>query len=78
MENMTKRYLVIGTWLDKATGQPKARLAEINEGISKEGRPFAFVETEKTQTADGVYEIATELKFNMTLAQPQGLKSIKL
>ena len=62
---MQKKYLTISTWVDKVTGTPKSNLAEINEGINKNGQRYAFAKTESTQTVDEFVEIGTIRTFNM-------------
>lgn len=64
---MQKRYLVISTWSDKTTGMPKSTLAEISEGINKNGKPYAITQTDRATQADEFYEIGTILSYNMTL-----------
>ena len=44
---MQRKYLVLGTWFDKKTGNPKSSIGEISEGTNKEGKAYQITTTEK-------------------------------
>lgn len=63
---MNKRHLVIGTWIDKKTGQPKSNLAPINEGTSKEGNGYQITDTDNTTVIDAKHSVGTILQSTTT------------
>lgn len=65
MEKMEKKYLVIGSWTDRASGQPVTRLAEISCGLNKNGQPYELADTESRETIEGTYPIGTILTATM-------------
>lgn len=78
---MTKRYLAIGSWTDKATGKPVTRLAEISSGVNKSGNPYELIDTERRETVDGTYPIGTILTASLNLSvqnQPDGQRNLKI
>ncbi len=78
---MNKRYLAIGYWADKVTGQPVTRIAEITSGISKNGQPYELVDTDRRETIEGAYPAGTILAATMNLTvqkQPESKKGLKL
>lgn len=67
MDSMQKRYLVIGSWIDKTSGKPVTRLAEINSGLNKNGDPYELADTKGRDTIDGTYPVGTILTTTMNL-----------
>jgi len=68
---MKKEYLVLGTWIDKATFQPKTSIAPISQGTSKIGNKFALTNTDQKETIDGSYDIGEILTVEMELKRSQ-------
>jgi len=62
---MNKRFLVIGNWIDKATGEPKSNLAEIKEGINKAGASYQITDTDQTMTLNDCLPVGTIREFQM-------------
>lgn len=78
---MDKRFLVIGTWVDKSSGKPVTRLAEINAGLNKSNKPYELIDLERRETVEGTYPIGTILTAKMTFSVPEHQevsKSLKL
>jgi hypothetical protein len=64
-----KRFLVLGTWYDKDTGQPKSSISEISEGIGKKTeKPYQITDTKSTEIIDGKNPVGTILEATMTLS----------
>lgn len=81
MDSMQKRYLVIGSWIDKTNGKPVTRLAEINSGLNKNGDPYELADTEGRDTIDGTYPVGTILTATMNLTvqeHPEEQRGLKL
>lgn len=75
---MDKKYLVVGSWIDKANGKPVSRIAEINSGINKNGQPYEIANTESRETIEGTYPVGTILTATMNLTvqtQPENQRS---
>lgn len=68
---MDKKFLVIGSWIDKNTGQPVTRLAEISSGLNKNGQPYELADTEGRETVEGTYPVGTILTATMTFSVPE-------
>jgi len=62
---MNRRYIVTGSWTDKQTKLPKSTIAEIKEGVGKNGT-YAFVDTDSTLQLDESQPIGTIISFSMT------------
>lgn len=77
---MDKKYLVIGSWIDKTTGAPVSRIGEITGGLNKNNQPFEMVNTDTYETVEGTYPVGTVLTASFTLTvqerpeSPRGLK----
>lgn len=69
MENIDKRFISVGYWLDKSTKKPMTRLAPIQEGISKAGAPYGITDTENAEMVEGTIPLGTILAGTMTLTQ---------
>lgn len=82
MEKMKKKYLVIGSWTDKASGNPVSRLAEISSGLNKNGHRYELIDTEaRGEIIDGIYPIGTILTATMNFAvqeRPEDQRNLKL
>lgn len=81
MDSMQKRYLVIGSWIDKTSGKPVTRLAEINSGLNKNGDPYELADTKGRDTIDGTYPVGTILTTTMNLTvqeHPEDQRGLKL
>lgn len=65
--NMIKRYLVIGSWVDKTTQSPKSNLAEISEGTNKNGHKFQIADTARTMVLEEAHDVGTVLSFSMEI-----------
>jgi hypothetical protein len=63
---MTVRYLVIGTWIDKQTGEPKVKMAKISEGQNKAGAAYGFADTEKAEMSDRIAKVGDIISFELT------------
>ena len=80
MDSMQKRYLVIGSWIDKTSGKPVTRLAEINSGLNKNGDPYELADTKGRDTIDGTYPVGTILTTTMNLTvqeHPEDQRGLK-
>lgn len=75
---MDKKFLVIGSWIDKATGNPVTRIAEISSGLNKNGQPYELVNTESREIVSGTYPVGTILTAQMTFSVSEDSKSLKL
>lgn len=78
---MDKKFLVMGSWIDKATGNPVTRIAEITSGLNKNGQPYELVNTESRETVAGTYPVGTILTAQMTFSvseHQEDPKSLKL
>lgn len=78
---MEKKFLVVGSWVDKASGQNVTRIAEINSGINKNGQPYEIADTDSRETVDGTYPVGTILTATMSLTiqtQPENQRSLKI
>jgi len=65
---MKKKYLALGNWFDKETGDPKTNLGELSEGIGKANRkPYQITSTDSPITVDGTYPAGTIISATMTL-----------
>ena len=59
---MTKKFLVTGTWVDKSTGNEVSGIAEISQGINKNGHMFEIAATDRRETPiPGKYAVGTIL-----------------
>lgn len=77
---MDKKYLVVGSWIDKASGKPASRIAEINSGINKNGQPYEIADTDSREIVDGTYPVGTILTATMNLTvqtQPENQRNLK-
>ena len=73
---LEKRYLVTGYWTDKNTGKPVSGIAEISEGINKNGQHYAIANTDSRETpTEGAYPVGTILLASVTLAQESPSKA---
>lgn len=68
---MNKHYLVIGSWIDKVSGNPVTRIAEISAGLNKNGQPYEIVDTEGREIVEGTYPVGTILTATMTFSSPE-------
>jgi hypothetical protein len=64
---MQRKFLVISTWIDKKTGQPKSSIGEISEGTNKDGKTYQITATDRTTVIDGSYPVGTLINGTMTL-----------
>jgi len=64
---MKKDYLCIAHWVDKETGVTKSRIAPLNKGTNKTGKPYAMTDTDKAEIHDASYNIGQVLTFSMSL-----------
>ncbi len=71
---MIKRYLVISSWVDKKTGEPKSSAGEITEGINKNGDNYQITDTQHNMSLDGAYAVGTILSYDMKLSVPESKK----
>jgi hypothetical protein len=61
------RYLVVGFWTDKQTGEPCANLCEISEGIGqKNGKPYAFADTENKKQVNRIAQVGDIISYSMS------------
>lgn len=78
---MDKKFLAIGSWIDKASGKPVTRLAEISSGMNKQGQPYELADTDTREVVDGTYPVGTILTATMTFSvseHREDSKSLKL
>lgn len=78
---MIKKYLVIGNWVDKATGKQVSRIGEISSGLNKNNQPFEMVNTDTYETVEGTYPVGTVLtaSFDFTVQErPESTRGLKL
>lgn len=64
---MNKRYLVIGNWIDKTTGEPKSNLAEIKEGKNKAGASYQITDTEQTMIVNEILPVGTIKEYQLVV-----------
>jgi hypothetical protein len=57
-------YLVVGSWVDKATNEVKVSLAQINGGTGKNG-DYAFADTKSTKIEFMNARIGDVLTFDL-------------
>ena len=55
----TLEFVVLSTWIDKSSKQPKTSIAEVNSGTNKEGNAYQITSTDRTTTIDGTYKVGT-------------------
>jgi hypothetical protein len=67
---MTKNYISLSTWVDKATGKPKSTLAQFSQGVNKAGQPYQITNTDSTIMVEEAHAAGTILTFNLVLATP--------
>ena len=65
---MNKQFLAIGSWIDKTSGKPVTRIAEISSGVNKQGQPYELADTESRETVEGTYPVGTILTATFTFA----------
>jgi len=58
-------YVVLGTWVDKQTGEFRSNLAEVSKGVSKSGNRYQITQTDQTMQVDGEHDVGTILTFNL-------------
>lgn len=76
---MNKKFLVTGNWVDKTTGNPASGVAEISEGINKNGKPYAIANTDSREAPiDGAYPVGTILIAEMNLSVQKPQSTLKL
>ena len=78
---MEKKYLVIGSWTDKTTGNPVTRLAVVSRGVNKNGQPYELADTDSRETIEGAYPVGTILSatMNLTVQESQAApRNVKL
>ena len=64
---MTKKFLVTGTWVDKSTGKEVSGIAEISQGINKNGHMFEIAATDRRETPiPGKFAIGTILSASVS------------
>ena len=64
---MNGKYLSLGNWIDKKSGQPKSKVALITGGISKEGKPYQMAQIDKAEIIDGTHPVGTFLGGGLIL-----------
>ena len=65
---MEKKYVVLGTWVDKETGKPVSRIAEISSGNNKSGLPYEIANTDsREQPIPGSFSVGTILTAEINL-----------
>lgn len=65
---MTKKYLVLGNWIDKNTNRPMSGIAEITKGINKNGQPYEIANTDSREAPiEGSYPVGTILTANVQI-----------
>ena len=78
---MEKRFVSVGSWIDKVSGKAVTRLAEISSGLNKNGQPYELADTESRETVEGTYPVGTILAAQMTFSiseHQEDSKSLKL
>lgn len=68
---MTKEYVVMGTYVDKQTGNPVSSIAQISSGTSKAGTFYEIADVQSRETVNGTYRVGTRLMGSMTLTVAQ-------
>ena len=72
-QELIKRFVVTGNWIDKATKSPKTGLVEIKEGQNKEnGNPYQMTDQNSKMIINGTYQIGTLIQFKMVMMEPEG------
>ena len=65
--NKNTDFVVLSTWIDKVSKQPKTSIAEVNSGTNKEGYAYQITSTDKTMMIDGTFKVGTIITGTMTL-----------
>lgn len=73
---MEKRYLVTGSWFDKATGKPTSGMVEISKGVNKNGQAYEIANTDSRETIDGTYAVGEILNATISIS-PDKVKPTK-
>ncbi len=69
MDNtMVKRYMVVGFFVEKTTGEVVSSICPLNEGISKNGHRYAITDTNAREIISGEYAPGTILEGSMTFS----------
>jgi len=70
-----RKYVVSGSWIDKATGIPKTRLIEVREGKNRQsGNEYQMVDDKSSLVIDGRHDIGNVLTFEMRLSTDKSVK----
>jgi hypothetical protein len=62
---MKVRYLVVGSWIDKETGESVVNICAISEGKNKLGHPYGIVDTDNKKTMGGSSKVGDILTFEL-------------
>jgi len=67
---LSKKYVVIGTYTDKASKKPVSSIAEISSGVSKEGNRYEIASTDKRERPiDGTFRVGTILEATISFGE---------
>lgn len=78
---MNKKYVSVGCWIDKVSGMPVTRIAEITSGLNKAGQSYEIANTDSRETIEGTYPVGTILTATMNLTvqtPPENQRSLKI
>lgn len=70
-KDLTREFVVTGTYVDKQTGEPVSSIAPISSGISKSGHSYEIADVSSRETIEGQYRVGTRLTGSMTLTVAQ-------
>jgi hypothetical protein len=62
---MIVRYLVVSVWTDKETGEVKAKICPISEGISKSGANYGMTDLENVKIVNLKANVGDILTYRM-------------
>ena len=65
---MNQKFVCLGSWVDKTTGEPLSSIAEISSGVGKNGQPFEFAETRKTVKIHGQHRVGAIITATMSFS----------
>jgi len=72
---MNKKYLVMGKWVDKQSGESKISISLVNEGVSKLGHEYQIVNSDDKMVISGNYSVGTLLDSVTSFNVPSASKT---
>lgn len=74
---MVEKFIVLGYGVGKEDGKPYSSLKRINEGKSKDGKPYGFVDVKSFESVseDEMLPIGTIISYKRQRADKAGVNS---